>query len=83
MGEANKNLPFSAGGLTACETDTLWCLFRNGPTWDGNLPSKSGRDWLVSAGFAERFDGWNFLTHSGVTLAIEIGLGQRKERARG
>ena len=80
MANKDKDLPFRPVGLSAAESETLWCMFRNGPTWDGNLPSKSGRDGLVSAGYADRFDGWNFLTHAGVTLSIDIGFGRRKER---
>jgi hypothetical protein len=68
--------------LSGAEHDTLWCMFKNGPTWDGNLPSKSGRDALVEAGFAERFDGWNWLTFEGVTLALDQGLGRKKESRR-
>jgi hypothetical protein len=46
-----------------------------GPCWDGNLPSKSGRDALVELGFADRCNGgWNFLTAEGVQAAAKLGL---------
>ncbi|ASW06288.1 hypothetical protein [Rhizobium sp. 11515TR] len=66
-------------GLSGAERDTLWCLFRNGPTWDGDLPSKSGRSDLIDKGYAERGDGWNWLTTAGVLLALELGMGVTKE----
>lgn len=62
--------------------DTIWQLFRNGPTWDGNMVSKSDRDIAVKAGLVERTDGWNWLTHSGVTLALELGMGRDSEKGR-
>ena len=36
--------------LTGAMYDVLWCLFKNGATWDGNIPSKSGRDLLIDGG---------------------------------
>lgn len=66
--------------LSGAEWETLWCLFKHGPTWDGNLPSKAGRTELVERGFADRGHGWNWLTTDGVLLAVEIGMGGRKER---
>jgi len=38
-------------------------------TFDGNLISKSARDWLVDNGVAERVDGYNRLTEKGVRIA--------------
>lgn len=70
----------TAQPLTGAEYDTLWCLFRHGPTWDGNLPSKAGRSGLVDRGLADRGNGWNWLTSDGTLLAIEIGMGERKEK---
>ena len=40
--------------LSGGALDTLWCLFLNGPTWDGNIPSKAGRSELLQHGYAER-----------------------------
>lgn len=67
--------------LTGAEQDTLWCLFRHGPTWDGEVPSKAGRSGLVERGLADRGDGWNWLTSDGTRIALEIGMGDRKEKA--
>ena len=83
MSNEKNDLPFKAVGLSSAEAEVLWCMFRNGPTWDGDLPSKTGRDGLVEYGFAERFDGWNFLTFAGVTLALDLGYGPKKEARRG
>lgn len=73
------NLP---QGLTGASQDVLWQLFRNGPTWDGDVASKSGRSDLVDLGYADRGDGWNWLTTPGVLLALELGFGSRKEKAQ-
>lgn len=60
--------------------DTIWQLFRNGPTWDGNMVSKTERDEAVKAGLIDRCEGWNWLTHSGVMLALELGMGRDTEK---
>jgi len=49
-------------------------LFVGGPTWDGNVISKSGRYELLRAGLAERWDGWTFLTEEGVMAAVSGGF---------
>lgn len=69
------------GLLTGAETDVLWCLFWNGPTQDGDVPSKSGRDSLVEDEWAFRHDGWQSLTAKGVAGAIRLGMDRKKERA--
>lgn len=38
---------------------------QRGPVWDGNLISKSGRNELVQAGYANRGNGMNSLTSKG------------------
>jgi hypothetical protein len=58
--------------------DAIWQLFKDGPTWDGNLISKEDRKALKVAGLVEQDGGWNWLTHSGVTLALELGMGREK-----
>ena len=68
--------------LTGAASDVLWQLFRNGPTWDGDLSSKTGRSDLVDLGYADRGDGWNWLTTDGVLLSLELGHGPRKEKAQ-
>jgi hypothetical protein len=74
------------GGLTGAEYDTAWCLFWNGPTEDGNVPSKSGRDSLFDAGWLFRHDGWQSLTEKGLIGCLRLDMGRKKdkaERARG
>jgi hypothetical protein len=53
--------------------DTLRQL-ASGPTWDGNMVSKSDRDRLVTAGLIDRHMGWNFLTLKGVEYCITLGI---------
>ncbi len=60
--------------------DTLWCLFCHGATWDGDMPSKTGRDEMVRLGLVERHEGWQWLTWNGHVAAIDAGLGDRKEK---
>lgn len=55
-------------------SETLMQLFVHGPTWDGNLVSKSERDRLVDAGLAMRWNGWNHLTQEGLEAAVAGGL---------
>ena len=57
------------------DTDSLLQLFLHGPSRDGNIPDKAGRDALVDDGMVERFDGWNWLTEKGVKKCLEIGFG--------
>lgn len=50
--------------------DTLVALVENGPLEDGDVPSKSGRDDLIDAGYAVRIvqkgsDGWTAATYEG------------------
>lgn len=47
-------------------------LFLNGPTWDGNLVSKSGRDELFSVGYIDTHDGWQWLSHPGFVYALNL-----------
>lgn len=61
--------------------DVMWQLFRDGPTWDGDLVSKEARDHLERRGLVERGDGWNWLSDLGTRLAIGIGMGIRKDAA--
>lgn len=60
--------------------DTFWQLFCDGPIWDGDILSKSERDSLIKDGFAERTNGWAFLTKTGVERALSLGMGTRKEQ---
>ena len=73
--------PRDTGDLSGAEMETLWCLFFNGPTQDGDVPSKCGRDSLVENGWAFRYDGWQSLTEKGLAGAIRLDMDRKKERA--
>lgn len=40
--------------LSNAAKDTLVCLCKSGPTWDGDVPSKSGRDELLQKKMAAK-----------------------------
>ena len=65
-------------GLDGAEWEVLWCLFKQGATWDGGIPSKSGRDRLISQGLAYREDGWTILTIDGFRAALAAGMDRKK-----
>lgn len=59
-----------AFNLSGAEIDTLNCAFKTGPLEDGDVPSKSGRDELVSKGLMGRVIvngawGYNACTYKG------------------
>jgi hypothetical protein len=56
--------------LSGAAKDVMMQLFVTGPTWDGNVIAKSGRDELCAAGVAEHRNGWAYLTREGVEMAI-------------
>ena len=66
-------------GMSAAARDTLRCLFFHGPTLDGDVPSKTGRDEIVDLGLAERWNGWQWLTNQGVQFAVDIMLFDREK----
>jgi len=56
--------------MKGAEIDTLIALVEHGPLWDGDVPSKSGRDDLIQKGFAARVlvkgdDGYTAATYRG------------------
>lgn len=56
--------------MTGAEKDTLIALVERGPLWDGDVPSKVGRDSLIAQGLAVRVvvkgeDGWQAATYAG------------------
>lgn len=73
----NVTMPLSGAAI-----EVLHCLFIHGPTWDGDVPSKSGRDELVTLGLAGRFEGYQFLTGQGMRLALANGINRKKETRR-
>lgn len=57
--------------MNSAERDTLIGAFRQGPLYDGEVPSKSGRDALLSDGFIAKVivkgeDGFNACTYKGL-----------------
>lgn len=75
-----NNVIATPKALTGAEWEVMWCLFKHGPTWDGEVPSKAGRSDLFDRGLVQRADGWNWLTDDGVKIDVEIGMGERKDR---
>lgn len=56
--------------LNGAQIDTLIALVERGPLWDGDVPSKRGRDELIDAGLAVRVvvsgeDGFTAATYQG------------------
>jgi hypothetical protein len=56
--------------FTGAELDTLVALVEAGPLFDGDVPSKSGRDSLIERGLAVRIvqnleDGYTAATYAG------------------
>jgi hypothetical protein len=56
--------------MTPSEKETLIALVESGPLWDGDVPSKTGRDSLIEKGLAVRVvvrgeDGWQAATYAG------------------
>lgn len=56
--------------MTGAEKETLIALVEQGPLWDGDVPSKAGRDALIAQGLAVRVvvkgdDGWQAATYAG------------------
>lgn len=66
-------------GLSGAARDVMRCLFFHGPTLDGDMPSKTGRDELVRQEYAARWNGWQWLTEKGVRFAIESMLLEREK----
>lgn len=60
--------------------EVLWQLFRDGPTWDGNICSKAGRGDLFDIGYASRVNGWSFITAEGMEFAVRVAdFGGKKD----
>jgi hypothetical protein len=60
--------------------DTLVALVEQGPLWDGDVPSKSGRDELIDQGLAQRVI---VKGEDGYTAATYAGCDAYKDRFRG
>jgi hypothetical protein len=68
--------------LAANEVEALEQLFIQGPTWDGNIVSKSGRDQLFDLKLASRVEGYSFLTAAGIRLALSNRVDRKKDKRR-
>src|SRR5688572_10120614 len=73
----NVTVPLSGAAI-----EVLHCLFIHGPTWDGDVPSKSGRDELFDLKLIGRCEGYQFLTLPGVRLALANKIDRHKNAAR-
>ena len=56
--------------MDGAERDCIRASYRNGPLFDGDVPSKSGRDRLLDKGYMAKVvvkgeDGYNACTHKG------------------
>ena len=60
---------YPKNGQTAVR-DVAFQLFSCGLVWDGNLASKSGRDYLVEHGYAVRQNGFQALTGKGTVAFL-------------
>ena len=65
--------------LSSSAIEVLHGLFIEGPLWDGDVPSKSGRDKLATFGLVTRLNGWQQLTKKGLDMALSAGLDRVKE----
>lgn len=62
------------------DNDTLLCLFLHGPTYDGDVPSKTQRDELFDAGLISRGNGFQWLNDKGVVFAFSCGYELKKRQ---
>ena len=62
---------FTPMPISSAAKEVLGQLFLRGPTWDGNVVSKSGRGELLAAGLAFREGAFTSLTPDGVRTAVE------------
>lgn len=70
--------------LTGGVVDTIVATYKNGPLFDGDVPSKAARDALVKEGYMARIvvkgeQGYNALTYKGRDLYNLIQAGITKE----
>lgn len=70
--------PIQVHALSKSGIEVLGQLFVHGPTSDGNLVSKWGRNELVNTGLAFRLQGFNALTPDGLQAALDWDLRQAK-----
>lgn len=66
--------------LTPAARDVLLCLFLHGPTYDGDVPSKTGRDELYEAALIGRSRGFQWLLIPGIDLCFSLGFDNDKAK---
>ena len=64
-------------GLSSYAVDVLGQLFAFGPTWDGYILSKMGRNELIELGLAFHENAFASLTPEGVRVASEWEFSDR------
>lgn len=69
IGEAVKFI-HTVQNLTSDQRDVIVASFENGPLYDGDVPSKTGRDQLIDIGFVSKVvvkgeEGYNACTYLG------------------
>lgn len=68
-------------GMSSAAREVMRCLFLHGPTDDGDIPSKGGRDELCDLDYAHHEFGFAWLTRGGVEFAIKsMEMDREKER---
>lgn len=73
--------------MTALERDCIHAGYKHGPLFDGDVPSKSGRDRLLDKGYMVKVvvkgeDGYNACTHKGAWAYRLLDAGAQR-RANG
>lgn len=68
------DIPSNFCGVSRGELAVLEQLFKTGPTFDGDIIGKQARDQIIKKGWAERDDGWTYLTRDGVRHCVDIGI---------
>ncbi|MEN3238569.1 hypothetical protein PUR29_34585 [Methylobacterium ajmalii] len=68
----------SINAPTPVQAEILRQLFLDGPTWDGDIISKTARNEVILMGLAEREDGYTQLTREGLRHALIAGFDVEK-----
>ena len=68
--------------MSPAAIDCVYALFERGPLYDGDVPSKSGRDMLLHGGFAAKIvmngeEGYNACTYKGARAYRLLDSGVR------
>lgn len=73
--------------MGAAERDCIRASYKRGPLFDGDVPSKSGRDVLLDKGYMAKVvvqgqDGYNACTHKGAWAHRLLEAGANAELSR-